>query len=139
MRRIAFVGWVGFATAAVGYLSCARKPAPVSERPDTLASVDLRPSITQQIGNAACTSSSVCRTLPLGVKACGGPRQYLVYSLAVTDSARLAADAARYNEAEARKNREEGLVSDCMMLLEPKVSCVSGRCVAVPVQGRQAQ
>jgi hypothetical protein len=72
------------------------------------------------------------------VKPCGGPRQFLVYSLSVTDSARLAADAARYNEAEAQKNRDEGLVSDCSMLLAPRVGCASGKCAALPSDRREA-
>jgi hypothetical protein len=138
VRRLA-PGWLGVVIAAVAALSCARKPAPAGERPDSVASGDIRASITQQIGTAACTSPAVCRTLPLGVKPCGGPRQFLVYSLAVTDSARLARDAARFNEAEARKNRDQGMVSDCSMLMAPQVSCVSGKCAAVPSQARQPQ
>jgi hypothetical protein len=132
---------VGFAAvnAGFGFLSCVRKQAAVSERPDSRTSDALRESIAQQVGTAACSSPAVCRTLPLGSKPCGGPRRYLVYSLAVTDSARLAADAARYNEAEARRNKEKGLVSDCSMLIPPKVSCVSRRCVAIQAEGRQPQ
>jgi hypothetical protein len=150
LRRGLLVGSLGLVvTAGLGPLSCARKQAAVSERPDTLTadtlrsdtlgSDTLRESIARQVGTAACSSPAVCRTLPLGSKPCGGPRQYLVYSLAVTDSARLAADAARYNQAEARRNREGGLVSDCSMLIAPQVSCVSRRCVAIRSEGRQPQ
>jgi hypothetical protein len=146
LRRSLLVGTLGFAlvNAGFGSLSCAPKQAAVSERPDTLASDTLtsdalRESIAQQVGTAACSSAAVCRTLPLGSKPCGGPRRYLVYSLAVTDSARLAADAARYNQAEAQRNREKGLVSDCSMLIAPQVSCVARRCVAIQSEGRQPQ
>jgi hypothetical protein len=150
LQRGLLVGSLGFVvTAGMGLLSCARKQAAVGERPDTLTSDTLtsdtltsdtlRESIARQVGTAACSSPAVCRTLPLGSKPCGGPRQYLVYSLAVTDSARLAADAARYGEAEAQRNREKGLVSDCSMLIAPQVSCVSGRCVAIRSEGRQPQ
>ena len=146
MTKLLLVGSLGFAVmnAGFGSLSCARKQAAVSERPDTLTSDTLtsdtlRESIVQQVGTAACSSAAVCRTLPLGSKPCGGPRQYLVYSLAVTDSARLAADAARYNQAEAQRNRETGLVSDCSMLIAPQVNCVSRRCVAIRSEGRQPQ
>jgi hypothetical protein len=134
MRRIILVGWVGLAIGltGLGSLGCARKNAPAGERPDTLSSDVLRASITEQIGTAACKSPAECRTLPLGAKPCGGPRQFLVYSLSGTDSARLAADAARYNQAEAQKNRDKGLVSDCSMLVAPQVSCVSGKCSALP-------
>jgi hypothetical protein len=118
-------------------LSCGGKQPPISERPDSLPSDALRESIARQVGTAACSSPAVCRTLPLGSKPCGGPRRYLVYSVSVTDSARLAADAARYNEAEARRNKENGLVSDCSLLIPPKVSCVSRRCVAIQAEGPQ--
>jgi hypothetical protein len=122
-----------------GLSSCTPKPAPAGGRPDTLSSDKLRASIRQQIGTPTCSSPAVCRALPLGAKPCGGPQQYLIYSLTVTDSARLAADAARYNQAQAQKNRDEGLVSDCSMLMAPRVSCVSGECAAVSSQARQPQ
>jgi hypothetical protein len=147
--KLVLLGSLGLSmlTAGLATLSCARKQAAVGERPDTLTpdtlmadtltSDTLREAIARQVGTAACSSPAVCRTLPLGSKPCGGPRQYLVYSLDVTDSARLAADAARYNQAEARRNREEGLVSDCSMLLPPQVSCVSRKCVAVKSEPRR--
>ena len=134
-------GWLGCAlvSGAFATLSCARKEAAVGERPDSVTADALRQSIAQQVGTPSCSSSAVCRALPLGSKPCGGPRQYLVYSLSVTDSARLAADAARYNQAEAERNRERGLMSDCSMLIEPRVSCVSGRCAAVESEGPKPQ
>ena len=140
MAKLLLVGSLGFAVVGAGFgsLSCARKQATVSERPDSLTSHALRESIARQVGTAACSSSAVCRSLPLGSKPCGGPRQYLVYSLSVTDSAQLAADAARYSRAEAQRNREKGLVSDCSMLIEPQVNCVSGKCAAVESEGRRA-
>jgi hypothetical protein len=151
MAKLLLVGSLGLAVVNAGFgsLSCARRQPAVSERPDTLTSDTLTPetltsdtlreSIARQVGTAACSSAAVCRSLPLGSKPCGGPRQYLVYSLAVTDSARLAADAARYTQAEAQRNRETGLVSDCSMLIAPQVSCVSRRGVEVRSDGRQPQ
>jgi hypothetical protein len=138
--RAVLVGWAGSALIIGGFgsLSCAGKQAAVPERRDSLTSDSLRQSIARQIGTATCSSPAVCRTQALGSKPCGGPRQYLVYSLTVTDSARLAADAARYSEAEARMNREKGLMSDCSMLVPPQVGCVSGRCAAIQSEGRRA-
>ena len=144
LRRSLLVASLGFVlvSAGLGTSGCAPKQPRVSERPDSLApdsvtTETLKESITRQVGTAACSSPAVCRTLPLGSKPCGGPRQYLVYSLDVTDSARLAEDAARFNQAEAQKNRDEGLVSDCMMMMAPQVSCVSGKCAAVESEGRR--
>ena len=140
LRLVFLVGGAGFilVTGGSGSLSCAGKQAAVPEGRDSLTSDSLRQSIARQVGTAACSSPAVCRTQPLGSKPCGGPRQYLIYSLKVTDSARLAADAARYSEAEARMNREKGLMSDCSMLVAPQVSCVSGKCAAIQSEGRRA-
>jgi hypothetical protein len=138
ISRLQLIGWLGLVIGCIS-LSCARQQTPAGEPADTLGSDGLRASITRQIGTAACKSPAECRTLPLRVKPCGGPQEFLVYSLSVTDSARLAADAARYNQAETEKNRQEGLVSDCSMLIAPRVSCISGKCAALPSEGRRPQ
>jgi hypothetical protein len=80
--------------------------------------------------DSPCSSSSVCRTIAFGAKACGGPQRYLIYSASATDSARLYREVARYNEAERKRNREEGRMSDCMAVVRPQVSCISGQCRA---------
>lgn len=80
--------------------------------------------------DSPCSSSSVCRTIAFGAKACGGPQRYLIYSTSATDSARLYREVARYNEAERKRNREEGRMSDCMAVVRPQVSCISGQCRA---------
>src|SRR5438046_3166798 len=36
-----------------------------------------------------CSASESCRTAPVGWRGCGGPRTYLVYCAATTDSAAL--------------------------------------------------
>jgi hypothetical protein len=132
--------WVfSSAYAGLALAACARRPPVAEETRDTASLADLRESIVRQVGTASCSSSTTCRTLPLGSKPCGGPRQYLVYSVTATDTTRLAADAARYTKAEAKKNQEGGRFSDCSILIEPGVSCVSGRCQPVTAEGRQAQ
>jgi hypothetical protein len=140
LRDGILLGSLGIAlvSAGLGSLGCTPKQTPIGEQPDSLTSASLRESIARQVGTAACSSPAVCRTLPLGAKPCGGPREYLVYSLSVTDSVRLAANAARYNELEAQSNREKRLVSDCSMLIAPRVSCVSGKCAAIESEGRRA-
>jgi hypothetical protein len=108
-----------------------------SERASPSNLPSARKAITELVGDAPCSSSAVCRTIPFGAKPCGGPRQHLVYSTAATDSARLAREVARYNESDAQANRTRGLVSDCSVTVQPKVSCVSGRCAAVKSELRQ--
>jgi hypothetical protein len=80
--------------------------------------------------DSPCASGCVCQTIAFGAKACGGPQRYLIYSTAATDTARLAREVARYNEAERKRNRDEGRMSDCMMVLRPQVRCISGQCRA---------
>jgi hypothetical protein len=146
-RRTAGLAFLVGASLTMGPISCARKQAGVEERPeeraearpDTLNLDGLRESIARQVGTAACSSPTVCRTLPMGAKPCGGPRKYLVYSVSTSDSARLAVDVARYSQAEARLNEEKGLVSDCSAVVKPEVSCVSGRCVAMESERRLPQ
>jgi hypothetical protein len=118
-------------------LACAPKQPEKQISSDSLKTSDVRESITDQIGEPKCSSAAVCRTIAFGVKPCGGPYQYLVYSTSATDSARLARDVARYNSAEEKKNREEGRMSDCSLVLKPRVSCISGRCVAETAERRQ--
>jgi hypothetical protein len=117
-------------------LGCAGKQPRDQQSGDSVTTSDLRQSIRAEIGDAPCSSSSVCQTIPFGAKACGGPQQYLIYSTSATDSARLAREVARYNEAQRKRNREEGRVSDCSVVVRPQVSCVSGQCRAAPAGTR---
>lgn len=80
--------------------------------------------------DSPCSSPAVCRAIAFGAKPCGGPRQYLIYSAAATDTVQLAREVARYNEAERKRNREEGRMSDCSLVAKPEVTCRSGRCQA---------
>jgi hypothetical protein len=114
-------------------LGCAGKQPSNQKVADSVQVVDLpevRQAILTQVRDAPCSSPAVCRTIPFGSKPCGGPRQHLIYSTSATDSARLAREVARYNEAERKRNREQGGVSDCSVVVRPQVSCVSGQCRA---------
>lgn len=130
------MGSVGLAS---GPLSCVRREARIEERRDTLNLDAMRESIAGQVGDAPCSSPAVCRTLAMGAKPCGGPREYLVYSVSFSDSARLATEVARYNQADVLINKEKRLMSDCSVVPRPGVSCLSRRCVAMKSEGRQAQ
>jgi hypothetical protein len=130
--------WVLAAVCAgLALPGCARRPPAAEQSRDTVSLTALRESIARQVEPATCSSPNVCRTLAMGAKPCGGPRRYLVYSILSSDSARLANEVARYNQAEERMNRERGLVSDCSVVVEPKVSCQSGKCAAVQSEARE--
>ncbi len=90
---------------------------------------NLKSEIDAMIGEAECDGSDDCRYIAFGSKPCGGPWGYLVYSIAVTDSAALAEKVAEYNRAEDELNILLGLGSDCGIPSPPTVGCVQGRCV----------
>jgi hypothetical protein len=81
-----------------------------------------------------CTAGA-CRTAPVGSRPCGGPRTYLVYCAATTDSAALFAKLAELARAEAAFNRASGMASTCEFREPPNLSVQGGRCVATAAKG----
>lgn len=76
-----------------------------------------------------CVASSACRTAPVGSRACGGPRYYMPWCSATTDSAALYAKLAKVAEAEQAFNKKYSLASTCEMRLAPEVVSSGGTCI----------
>jgi hypothetical protein len=105
-------------------------PVPISEEqvaPTTLEGT--RAQIDSLIGTPTAGTLAQCRLAALGVRPCGGPRTYLAYSLAETDSAALAALVNVYDQLDRERNAREGLVSTCELMLPPELALEGGRCV----------
>lgn len=77
-----------------------------------------------------CPSAAQCRTAPVGSRACGGPRYYLVYCSATTDSAALFKKLDAVAAAEQEYNRRYNLASTCEFRMPPKVGLSGGSCQA---------
>jgi len=77
-----------------------------------------------------CTSADQCRTAPVGNRACGGPRYYLVYCSRTTDSAALFARLKAVADAENEFNTKYQIVSTCEFRMPPQVAVTSGSCHA---------
>ncbi len=60
-----------------------------------------------------CASAGQCRTAPVGSRACGGPRYYLVYCSLTTDSAALYRKLDAVTAAEREFNARYQLASTC--------------------------
>jgi hypothetical protein len=75
-----------------------------------------------------CNSADACRTAPVGWRGCGGPRTYIVYCAATTDSAALYRKLAELKEAEMAYNAKSGMMSTCEMRMPPVVTVSGGRC-----------
>jgi hypothetical protein len=76
--------------------------------------------------------AGACRTAPLGSRPCGGPREYLVYCAATTDSVALFAKLDELAHAEEEINRNSGTMSTCEYRTPPNATVQGGRCVATP-------
>jgi hypothetical protein len=77
-----------------------------------------------------CSSAAQCRTAPVGSRACGGPRYYLVYCSQTTDSAALFQKLDAVANAERAFNQRYNIVSTCEFRMPPTVALSGGSCQA---------
>ena len=82
------------------------------------------------VKTGGCSSTGECRTAPVGSKACGGPRYYLVYCSRTTDSAALFRKLDAVAAAEREYNTRYKIVSTCEFRLPPQVALSGGSCQA---------
>jgi hypothetical protein len=90
----------------------------------------LKREIDAEIGTPRADKLTQCKHIGFGAKPCGGHWRYLVYSTAQTDEARLKQLVGDYNALEKQINEEEGLASDCSMVMEPELALEGGVCVS---------
>jgi hypothetical protein len=81
-----------------------------------------------------CADGGQCRTAPVGNRPCGGPREYIVYCAATTDSAALFARLGELAREEGDFNRRHQLASTCEFRMEPQTEVAGGTCRAKPAQ-----
>ena len=79
-----------------------------------------------------CATSAQCRTAPVGWRGCGGPRAYVAYCAATTDSVALFRKLDELKEAEIAYNEKSGMMSTCDLRLPPTVTAVAGSCRESP-------
>jgi hypothetical protein len=77
-----------------------------------------------------CDAAAQCKTAPVGDRACGGPREYVVYCPATTDETALLAVVDSLKQAELRHNEKTGAVSTCEFRTPPGVEISEGACRA---------
>lgn len=81
-----------------------------------------------------CSSTADCRTAPVGSRACGGPRYYLVYCARTTDSTALFRKLDAVAQAERDYNTRYNVMSTCEFRMPPTVALSGGSCQAQPAQ-----
>ena len=99
------------------------------EKNDQAVLEALRNDILGMIGQPVCGAESDCRYIAFGCKPCGGPWEYLIYSITATDSVLLARKVSVYNDYEDMMNHKYGYISDCSVPEPPELGCVDGVCM----------
>jgi hypothetical protein len=108
-------------------LFCAACTAQAGDELEMLSS-----TITKMTANLDCDNSSHCKSIGYGDKPCGGFNSYLPYSTKSTDEALLIEKVNRYNLLDRKRNTENNLLSNCMMLMETPYNCENKKCVLSP-------
>jgi hypothetical protein len=75
-----------------------------------------------------CSGVDACRTAPVGWRGCGGPRSYVVYCAATTDTVALMRKLKELEDAERAYNASSGMMSTCELRMPPGVRLDGGRC-----------
>lgn len=79
-----------------------------------------------------CASVGACRTAPVGWRGCGGPRTYVVYCAASTDTVALFRKLEELEDAERAYNASSGMISTCEYRMPPGVRLDGQRCREAP-------
>ena len=86
--------------------------------------------------STGCNSVAACRTAPVGAKACGGPRDYITYCAATTDTAKLMRTLRELERVEKAYNATSGMMSTCEMRLPPTTELVGTTCREAAASGQ---
>lgn len=106
-------------------------PQPSAGREADRAAIQRLEQEAKAIANpVGCAESGQCRAMPLGAKACGGPRYWLPYCPLTTDVSALQRKLDEVRAAEQQFNRTYDVISDCSFVAEPSLTSASGACLA---------
>jgi hypothetical protein len=110
------------------FVSCEKQS--IDAIPDDQKLAQLRAEIEAFAKNKACSNGDNCKVLGIGAKPCGGPSEYIIYSLTNTDEKQLISKVNEYTNFQKEYNVKNQLVSDCLLIPIPTVDCVNGICTA---------
>lgn len=107
-----------------------KETPPLSQRAaDSLDLVRIEAQAKGLARTRGCKTSDQCRNAPVGVKACGGPRYYLKYCAATTDSAALFRKLAELAKAERAYNKKYNVMSTCIAIVPSPPKLQGGTCM----------
>jgi hypothetical protein len=109
------------------------RPAPRDTTPDARPKLARLEQEARALAKTdGCASVGACRTAPVGWRGCGGPRTYLVYCAATTDTVALFRKLKELEEAEQQYNANSGMMSTCEFRMPPGVRLEGRSCREAP-------
>ncbi len=129
--------WLVVVTALAGCVQLTeeqQRAALLSEFDGSLAQLQLNlRQLERRLGHLtddkSCEQDSHCKVLAKGVRPCGGPEQFLVYSALGTDEPLLLQTSEQFTLLRQQQHQRLGTISSCELLLEPVASCQQQQCV----------
>jgi hypothetical protein len=119
------------ACAALVLAACVSALSPeTTEAEDRAELARLEAEARALVSPGGCAQPGDCRSAPLGAKACGGPRTYVVYCAATTDTVALFRKLEQHRRAEAAFNEKYGMPSTCDLAAPPRTELAGGTCTA---------
>lgn len=133
LRQLAFLTLALF--TLVLFQNCGMPASGKEDKADSVRALQDEIELTKQkiedtIG-LRCTQNSECAVMPVGDRACGGPRDYLIYSAGDTNVTELSRLAALSTSLEDAFNRTAEIVGICSIAMPPDVACVANVCEAL--------
>lgn len=98
---------------------------------DVEAATELRERIAAMTVDARCNNIVNCRVIGLGARPCGGPEEYIPFSIWDTRIDDIESLSAEYNFLMEEIGSDSGEAGSCVVLPKPDVNCVNARCVLV--------
>lgn len=119
-------------TNDVGPADSSTRASSTSPASDSAELVRLEQEALELAHNDGCSTADQCRVAPVGAKACGGPRYWITWCPATTDSAALFRKLDSLQTAEQSYNKLHGIISDCSIVGPPTPVVSAGVCRAGP-------
>lgn len=106
--------------------SCEEKES-TSQEKDQKVLNDLYLEIKTLVESEDCTNAALWKFTAIGAKACGGPTQYIAYSVNI-DTTYFLKLANTYTVKMKEYNEKYGMISDCAIVMAPDtVTCENGK------------
>lgn len=103
-------------------------PDPPRAAGDTTRAARLEAEARALARTRGCPQADQCRTAPVGSRPCGGPREYLAYCAASTDTVALFRKLEELRRTEQEINQRSGMMSTCEFREPPATELSGGVC-----------